>query len=72
VVRSIINGIRLALATLMLVLWGLGEGGVMAQVEEVEQPSYEVIDAVGPIEIRAYGPRLAAETDMGPGPGINT
>jgi hypothetical protein len=66
----IINGIRLALATLMLVVWGLVEGGVMAQVEEVEQASYEVMDAVGPIEIRGYGPRLAAETDMGPGPGI--
>ena len=44
----------------------------MAQATEieVEQPSFEVIDAVGPIEIRRYGSRLAAETDMGPGPGI--
>ncbi len=37
---------------------------------EVEQPSFEVIGAVGPIEIRQYGPRLAAEADMGPGSGI--
>ena len=37
---------------------------------EVEQPSFDVIDAVGPIEIRRYGPRLAAEADMGPGSGI--
>ena len=37
---------------------------------EVEQPSFEVLSVVGPIEIRHYGPRLAAETDMGPGSGI--
>ena len=44
----------------------------MAQAAEVEveQPSFEVIGAVGPIEIRHYGPRLAAEADMGPGSGI--
>ena len=42
----------------------------MAQAVEVEQPSFDVIGAVGPIEIRRYGPRLAAEADMGPGPGI--
>ena len=42
----------------------------MAQAVEVEQPSYEILAAVGSIEIRQYGPRLAAETDMGPGSGI--
>ena len=42
----------------------------MAQAVEVEQPTFEVIGVVGPIEIRQYGPRLAAETDMGPGSGI--
>ena len=42
----------------------------MAQAVEVEQPSFEVIGGIGPIEIRQYGPRLAAETDMGPGSGI--
>ena len=42
----------------------------MAQTVEVEQPPYEFIAAVGSIEIRQYGPRLAAETDMGPGAGI--
>jgi SOUL heme-binding protein len=42
----------------------------MAQAVEVEQPSFQVIGAVGPIEIRHYGPRLAAEADMGPGSGI--
>ncbi len=44
----------------------------MAQAAEieVEQPSFEVISVVGPIEIRHYGPRLAAEADMGPGSGI--
>jgi hypothetical protein len=66
-----INGIRLAVAALLvvsgLVLVG---GGVMAQAVEIEQPSFEVIDAVGSIEIRRYGPRLAAEANMGPGIGV--
>ena len=39
----------------------------MAQSDEVEEPQYDVIDGVGSIEIRQYGPRLAAEADMGPG-----
>src|SRR5215217_6958554 len=65
-----INGIRPGLAVLMLVVSGLFRGGVMAQAVEIEQPAFEVISVVGPIEIRQYGPRLAAETDMGPGTGI--
>jgi hypothetical protein len=65
-----IKDIRLAVAALMTVVLGLGGGGVMAQTVEVEQPPYEVLAAVGSIEIRQYGPRLAAETDMGPGAGI--
>jgi hypothetical protein len=67
---QLIIGIRAAIAALLLVVSGLGVGGVMAQAVEVEQPSFEVIGTVGPIEIRRYGPRLAAETDMGLGPGI--
>jgi hypothetical protein len=64
-------GIRTAISAL-LVISGLIVGGIMAQAAEieVEQPSFEVIDAVGPIEIRRYGPRLAAEADMGSGLGI--
>src|SRR5215208_2566391 len=42
----------------------------MAQAVEIEQPKFEVMGGIGPIEIRQYGPRLAAETDMGPGSGI--
>jgi hypothetical protein len=66
----LIFSIRTAMAAL-LVISGFVVGGPMAQAEgEVEQPSFEVIGAVGPIEIRHYGPRLAAEADMGPGSGI--
>jgi hypothetical protein len=56
----------------LLVVLGLVVEGIMAQAAEieVEQPSFEVIDGIGPIEIRHYGPRLAAEADMGPGSGI--
>jgi hypothetical protein len=69
--RSIV-GIRVALAALLLTVSSLDLGGVMAQAidVEVEQPLFEVMDAVGPIEIRQYGPRLAAEAAMGPGSGI--
>jgi hypothetical protein len=71
-VGPIINGIRLAVAALMLVVSGLVLAGerVVAQAVEVEQPSFQVIGGIGPIEIRQYGPRLAAETDMGPVSGI--
>jgi hypothetical protein len=65
-----INGIRPALAVLMLVVSSLFGGSVMAQAVEVEQPKFELIGGVGPIEIRHYGSRLAAETDMVPDSGI--
>src|SRR5215204_4785203 len=67
-----INGIRLAVAALLLVVSGLvrAGGGVMAQAVEIEQPPFDVIDTVASIEIRRYGPRLAAEADMGPGVGV--
>lgn len=41
----------------------------MARQEDVEEPPYQVLETIGPIEIRQYGPRLAAETDMGSGAG---
>lgn len=45
----------------------------MAADEQVEQPRYTVVGHVGEgddaIEIRRYGPRLAAETDMTGAPG---
>jgi hypothetical protein len=68
---QLVIGIRTAMAAL-LVIASLAVGGIMAQAAEVEveQPSFEVIGAVGPIEIRHYSPRLAAEADTGPGPGI--
>lgn len=65
-----IVGIRVAMVTMMLVVLSLVGGGVMAQAIVVEQPVYDVVDAVGSIEIRRYGSRLAAETDMGPDPGV--
>lgn len=43
----------------------------MARQEDVEQPPFEVVGTIGPIEIRQYGPRLAAEADMSAGSGIN-
>ncbi len=53
--------------------WWMEEGGehAMAESESVEQPPYDVIASVDGVEIRQYGPRLAAETDMdGDGIGI--
>ena len=32
-----------------------------------EQPPYEVVGRAGPVEVRRYGPRLAAETTLDPG-----
>jgi hypothetical protein len=57
-------------AVTVMALWNPLMGGVMAETETVEQPGYDVIETVGAIEIRQYGPRLAAETDMGSGDGI--
>jgi len=31
-------------------------------IREVEEPSYRVVATLGPVEIRSYGPRIAAET----------
>jgi hypothetical protein len=46
--------------------WWTPQGGdiAMAESETVEQPPYDVIATVGNVEIRQYGPRLAAETDL--------
>jgi hypothetical protein len=64
--------IRLAAAALVLAASALTTGGtIMAQSEaEIEQPPFDVIDTVGYVEIRQYGPRLAAEADMEPGSSI--
>ena len=67
--RSIV-GIRVAVAALMLAVSALTVGKVMAETEVIEEPPFDVIDTVASIEIRRYGPRLAAEADMGPGVGV--
>ncbi|MFN8593557.1 MAG: heme-binding protein [Thermomicrobiales bacterium] len=68
-----VGGLRVALAALLIGVSGATMGMTMAQAEEdVEQPHYDVVDTVGAIEIRQYGPRLAAEADMGPGTGVDS
>lgn len=53
--------------------WTLAGGEhALAESETVEQPPYEVITTVGNVEIRQYGPRLAAETDMEGDTGIES
>lgn len=64
--------LRAGLLALIVFASGITGDWVMAQAEAVEQPKYDVIGQVGPVEIRQYGPRLAAETDMGPGTGVRT
>lgn len=61
---------RVTVTALTLAVAVLVPGVKMAVAEEVEQPRYDVIAEVGPVEIRQYGPRLAAEADMGPGAGV--
>ena len=59
--------IVMCLAALLGGTWQwMPEGGhsALAQSETVEQPPYDVIATIGDVEIRQYGPRLAAETDM--------
>ena len=51
--------------------WWPGQGVEHALAEsEVEQPPYDVFATLGDVEIRHYGPRLAAETDLGGAAGI--
>jgi hypothetical protein len=39
-------------------------GNVVGVRAGTEEPRYTVVDHVGPVEIRRYGPRLAAETEI--------
>lgn len=49
-----------------------GKGIAMAESETVEQPPFDVIATVDDVEIRQYGERLAAETDMDGDEGIES
>lgn len=42
-----------------------------AEAEVLEQPTYDVIRRVGEVEIRHYGPRPTAETEMGARVGVD-
>jgi hypothetical protein len=55
-------------------IWWMLAGGerALAESETVEQPPYEVITTIGDVEIRQYGPRLAAETDLDGDAGIES
>ncbi len=70
-VTRLIVGFRAVTIALVMAISGFAAGVGMAQSEEVEEPQYDLIGEVGPIEIRQYGPRLAAEAEMGPGSGVS-
>ena len=62
--RHILRGVAALAAALAS---GAAPGGRIAMTraeEQIETPPYEIIDRIGAIEIRQYGPRLAAETEM--------
>jgi hypothetical protein len=66
--RSIL---RLAAASVAALAAGAGlhlvPGGRIAMTraeEQIEMPPYDLVDRIGVIEVRQYGPRLAAETSM--------
>jgi hypothetical protein len=60
----------LALGALLLSASGLVGDRMAAAEEEIEEPPFTLLDRVESIEIREYGPRLAAEADMAPGSGV--
>jgi hypothetical protein len=72
VVGWVVRAALAATVALMVMSTAFGAGGGMARAEpeRVEEPDYEVVERIGSIEIRSYGPLLAAETDMGGGTGV--
>jgi hypothetical protein len=69
-VAQLIVGMQVAVAALLCAVLIVRGEEVMAQTDEIEQPPFVVVGGVGPIEIRQYGPRLAAEADMEPGSSV--
>jgi hypothetical protein len=60
----------IAARTVLFTLGGIAAAGLVAAVaagpvmSRVEQPDYKVVEKDGPIEIREYGPMIAAETTV--------
>lgn len=70
--KMIVRSVIAMMIVLTGAFWLTLQGGdsAMAESETIEQPPYDVIATLNDVEIRQYGPRLAAETDLDGDSGI--